>query len=214
MDGAHHGQHRKSRNGIGRTRTRRRAAGALAGAFAAVAVLSASASAEPSPPPADCTLSGPETRMVATVNDGDSLTLTDGTVVRLIGTKAPAAPLGWRGDRPWPLVAEAKEALSQLASGRRNRASLRRHPPGSSWPRPGPGLRRQGRRTRLAARRARRQRPRPRLFLHRQSCLRERIAGSRSRGAGEARRHLGRLDLSRARGQRCGASRTSYTNSR
>ncbi len=54
---------------------------------------------------------------MAQVNDGETLTLTDGTVVRLIEAKAPSAPLGWRGDQPWPLVNEAKEALSQLASG-------------------------------------------------------------------------------------------------
>lgn len=54
---------------------------------------------------------------MAEVNDGETLTLTDGTVVRLVGAKAPSASLGWRGDQPWPLVAEAKEALSQLASG-------------------------------------------------------------------------------------------------
>jgi len=44
---------------------------------------------------------------VAEVNDGETLTLTDGTVVRLVGAKAPSASLGWRGDQPWPLVAEA-----------------------------------------------------------------------------------------------------------
>jgi micrococcal nuclease len=54
---------------------------------------------------------------VAQVNDGETLTLTDGTVVRLIEAKAPAAPPGWRGDQPWLLVNEAKDALSQLASG-------------------------------------------------------------------------------------------------
>jgi len=70
-------------------------------------------------PSTDClsALSQPERRTVAGINDGDTLTLTDGTVVRLIGTKAPSAPLGWRGDRSWPLVDDAKAALSQLASG-------------------------------------------------------------------------------------------------
>jgi endonuclease YncB( thermonuclease family) len=27
------------------------------------------------------------------------------------------APLGWRGEDPWPLVEEAKKALAKLASG-------------------------------------------------------------------------------------------------
>jgi len=38
--------------------------------------------------------------------------------VRLIGAKAPAPPLGWRGDDPWPLVEESKQALDKLASGK------------------------------------------------------------------------------------------------
>ncbi|MGV1013866.1 MAG: thermonuclease family protein [Methyloceanibacter sp.] len=65
----------------------------------------------------DCDLSEPETATVASVEDGETLQLTDGRVVRLIGAKAPSPPLGWRGDEPWPLVAEAKDALSALASG-------------------------------------------------------------------------------------------------
>jgi endonuclease YncB( thermonuclease family) len=89
--------------------------------------------ASPSAPAAvACDLSDPEKRAVAEVNDGETLTLTDGTVVRLVGAKAPSAPLGWRGDQPWPIVAEAKEALSQLASGRRGRAPFRRHQSRSS----------------------------------------------------------------------------------
>ena len=43
--------------------------------------------------------------------------LTDGTVVRLVNAKAPTAPIAAQGDRPWPMVNEAKEALSKLASG-------------------------------------------------------------------------------------------------
>jgi len=38
--------------------------------------------------------------------------------VRLIGAKAPMPPLGYHGDDPWPLVEEAKEALSRAASGK------------------------------------------------------------------------------------------------
>jgi endonuclease YncB( thermonuclease family) len=63
------------------------------------------------PPPA-------ETGMVADVLDGDTLKLTDGRIVRQIGAKAPKPPLSWRGDDPWPLVDEAKAALSALASGK------------------------------------------------------------------------------------------------
>jgi endonuclease YncB( thermonuclease family) len=68
-------------------------------------------------PAAACDLSEPEVATVAAVIDGETLQLTDGRTVRLIGAKAPQAPLGWRGDDPWPFVAEAKEALAGLASG-------------------------------------------------------------------------------------------------
>jgi endonuclease YncB( thermonuclease family) len=63
-----------------------------------------------------CDLPPPETGTVAAVLDGETLKLTDGRIVRLIGAKAPKPPLSWRGDDPWPLVDEAKEALSALAS--------------------------------------------------------------------------------------------------
>jgi len=54
---------------------------------------------------------------VASVVDGETLELTDGRIVRLIGIKAPSPPLGWKDEDPWPFVAEAKAALSKLASG-------------------------------------------------------------------------------------------------
>lgn len=53
---------------------------------------------------------------MAAVLDGETLKLTDGRTVRLIGAKTPMPPLGWRGDAPWPLVVEAKDALSALAA--------------------------------------------------------------------------------------------------
>lgn len=66
---------------------------------------------------AACDLPAHETATVSSIQDGETLKLTDGRVVRLIGAKAPAPPLGWRGDDPWPLVADARAALSRLASG-------------------------------------------------------------------------------------------------
>src|SRR5262249_46523299 len=54
----------------------------------------------------------------ASIVDGETLKLADGRVVRLIGAKAPMPPLGSRADDPWPLVEEAKEALTRLAGGK------------------------------------------------------------------------------------------------
>jgi endonuclease YncB( thermonuclease family) len=68
-------------------------------------------------PAAACDLSDPETGTVAAVIDGETLKLADGRIVRLIGAKAPMPPLGFRGDDPWPMVEEAKAALTRLAAG-------------------------------------------------------------------------------------------------
>jgi endonuclease YncB( thermonuclease family) len=54
----------------------------------------------------------------AEVLDAETLNFSDGRIVRLIAAKAPAPPLGWRGDDPWPLVEESKLALDKLASGK------------------------------------------------------------------------------------------------
>jgi micrococcal nuclease len=64
-----------------------------------------------------CDLPPGQKATVAEVRDGETLALADGTIVRLINAKAPVAPLAARGDRPWPFVAEAKQALTELASG-------------------------------------------------------------------------------------------------
>lgn len=63
-------------------------------------------------------LSDPEKATVAEVLDGETLKLSDGRIVRLIAAKAPAPPLGWRGDDPWPLVEESKLALNKFASNK------------------------------------------------------------------------------------------------
>lgn len=85
-----------------------------------MSVLLAAASfcfALPSAAVSACDLPPGQKATVAEVRDGETLALADGTIVRLINAKAPAAPLAARGDRPWPFVAEAKQALSELASG-------------------------------------------------------------------------------------------------
>lgn len=69
------------------------------------------------PPVIACDLPEGETATVAAIEDGETIELTDGRKVRLLGVKAPSEPLGWRSDEPWPFVAEAKTALSRLASG-------------------------------------------------------------------------------------------------
>jgi hypothetical protein len=85
------------------TRHRTTNLGLVAAASFSVALISAQAFA--------CDLSEPQKGIVAEVKFGETLALTDGTAVRLVNPKALAAPLSWR------VVNEAKEALSQLASG-------------------------------------------------------------------------------------------------
>lgn len=82
---------------------------ALIGLFGAVLICPHSAIA--------CDLPAGDAATVASVEDGETLVLTDGRKVRLLGVKAPSAPLGWKGEVPWPFVAEAKAGLSRLASG-------------------------------------------------------------------------------------------------
>lgn len=59
--------------------------------------------------------------VVREVIDGDTLLLDDGTEVRLVGIQAPKLPLGRPDFEPWPLADEAKQALEELALGRRVR---------------------------------------------------------------------------------------------
>jgi len=61
--------------------------------------------------PRACDLPAAETGMVASVIDGETLKLTDGRTVRLIGAKAPLPPLGWRGEDPWPSSTRRRRRL-------------------------------------------------------------------------------------------------------
>ena len=77
-------------------------------------------------PEGACDLPPGDTATVASVVDGETLPLTDGRKVRLLGAKAPAAPLGWKGEDPWPFVAKSKQALDRMTSGPRSSfASMR-----------------------------------------------------------------------------------------
>jgi len=57
------------------------------------------------------------TGIVRSVEDGASLTLADGKVLRLAGLIAPAAPLAMNKDAPWPAAEAARQALADLALG-------------------------------------------------------------------------------------------------
>src|SRR5262245_43059824 len=85
------------------------------GIFGAAAVLAAALLATEALP---CDLPPPESASVAAVRDGETLKLADGRILKLIGAKAPVAPLSWRGDDPWPFVEEAKQALEALAANK------------------------------------------------------------------------------------------------
>ena len=71
----------------------------------------------PAAAPADDLVPGGRGSVVV-VTDGDTLTLDDGTEVRLVGIQAPKLPLGRPGFTPWPLADEARAALEALSLGR------------------------------------------------------------------------------------------------
>jgi endonuclease YncB( thermonuclease family) len=55
---------------------------------------------------------------VASVVDGDTLVLKDGSQVRLVGIQAPKLPLGRPNFPAWPLAEDAKAALERLVDGK------------------------------------------------------------------------------------------------
>lgn len=64
----------------------------------------------------DALADGGRARAVEVI-DGDTLVLSDGREVRLVGLQAPKLPLGRRGFVAWPLADEAKAELERLALG-------------------------------------------------------------------------------------------------
>lgn len=68
----------------------------------------------------ECLLEEDEaTSVVASVIDGDTLVLEDGREVRLTGIQAPKLPLGRPNFDAWPLADEARDAVADLALGKR-----------------------------------------------------------------------------------------------
>lgn len=59
------------------------------------------------------------TAIVATVIDGDTLTLDDGREIRLVGIQAPKLPLGRAGFSPWPLADIAKKEMENISLGKK-----------------------------------------------------------------------------------------------
>ena len=89
---------------------------ALFSAVPALAWIGVAMAAGPSLPAAD--LRAGERARVAAVVDGDTVVLTTGRQVRLVGLQAPKLPLGRVGFAAWPLAEEARAALDQILSGR------------------------------------------------------------------------------------------------
>jgi micrococcal nuclease len=56
---------------------------------------------------------------VIMVTDGDTVTLDDGREVRFVGIQAPKLPLGRPGFTKWPFADEARDAVVELAQGKR-----------------------------------------------------------------------------------------------
>jgi endonuclease YncB( thermonuclease family) len=63
------------------------------------------------------TLAAGERHRVSEIVDGDTLYLSDGREVRLVGLQAPKLPLGRPDFEPWPLSDDAKAELSRLVLG-------------------------------------------------------------------------------------------------
>ncbi|MEC7592503.1 MAG: thermonuclease family protein [Pseudomonadota bacterium] len=85
-------------------------------AMSAVVWIGVAAAAEPPLPAAD--LRAGERARVAAVVDGDTVVLTTGRQVRLVGLQAPKLPLGRVGFTAWPLAEEAWAALNDMLAGR------------------------------------------------------------------------------------------------
>ena len=143
-----------------------------------------------------CDVIDAEAATIASVIDGETLRLTDGRTVRLIGAKAPREPLNWRGEDPGRLL---RRPARHLKASPPARAWSWRPPQRPARPPVGAGFRGGGRRTALAPARDGRARAGPGLFLRRQSRLRHRAFSRRKGRQGTAARPLGLFRLSHRR---------------
>ena len=64
-----------------------------------------------------CSLDAGERLRVREIVDGDTVILSDGRQVRLMGTQAPKLPLGRKGFPTWPLAPESSARLKKLSLG-------------------------------------------------------------------------------------------------
>lgn len=76
------------------------------------------AAAEPVHLPAQAPAATFENQRSIEIIDGDTLVLETGNQVRLVGIQAPKLPLGRAGFAPWPLAADARDALAALVASR------------------------------------------------------------------------------------------------
>ena len=70
------------------------------------------------PAAAACDLAEGRTGVVARVIDGETVTLEDGSAVKLLGLLAPTAPAWWKQARPWPPADAASQELADLLEGK------------------------------------------------------------------------------------------------
>ena len=89
-------------------------------AFGCLLLVAGAAEARPRDPAAAALDALPEIAggTVRSVEDGTTLTLADGRVLRLAGLIAPAAPLALGKEAVWPAAEAARQALADLALGR------------------------------------------------------------------------------------------------
>lgn len=88
---------------------------ALAASAVLLLVTSRTAAVEPAPLP--CGLVAEAPRAVVDIVDGETLTLDDGSTLRLLATRSPQPPITSPAPDHWPPAEESKAALAALLTG-------------------------------------------------------------------------------------------------